>query len=85
MTRLNTYTEVEATMTMRTLADLNFLRDAWRIDVAMQHGALMITSDRLSYALMQRLDGPCLCFHVLQYGRKDGTKLVFEAELHIQE
>lgn len=82
MTLLNSYGDDEATKTIKTFAELNFLRDVWKLDIAVENNAYLITTDMLLYTLMQKLGGRGICLNILQYEMVKGKhKFVFRADV----
>lgn len=82
MSVLNEYNDDKATQLLSTFAELNFLRDAWKIDIALQNNALLLTSDMLLYTLIQKMSGNGVCFHIKKYEMENNRKLVFEVDVH---
>lgn len=81
MTTLNEYKEDKATDMIKTFAEMNFLRDSWKIYVALQNNALLLTSDMLLYTLLQKMGGDGVCFHVKKYELENNKKFVFEVDV----
>lgn len=82
MTVLDEYKEKEATEVIQTMANLNFLRDSWRVEIAIEHDAYLLTSDILSYRLLQKMAGNGFCFHITKYDKVDGNTFVFGVDIH---
>lgn len=75
MTVLDGYKEQKATEVIQTMANLNFLRDSWRVEIAVENNAYLLTSDILSYRLLQKMAGNGFCFHITKHDKVFGVDI----------